>query len=404
MSAPIRPDRQTEPAVQPPHPLGVTGGQVLVDRHHVHAVAVEGVEVGRQRGDEGLALAGLHFGNPPEMQGHAPHELHVEVALAQHPPGRLPHDRVRLNEEVVESFALVQALPELHGLVRQGFIAEALHLGLEVADQRDELGQPSDLLALAGAQDLREHAHEGTILPAAEGPEPPPGPGGDLGLRAADLVFDPTLACCEGDAPVPAARRRAAAPNGTVLARIASSPPAPDSRGRSGQGLPLSRTMLSDHKSPYVGRFACDWPRLSTTDPHAARRHPTPGRSPAAQERSSPPRPRPGCTQFSDSCRCARDCQRHALAEWHPTNLDQMDRVAVDVSARRRSVREAADALDDRQVSQTPLRLCRVIVGPIQREVARLRPPVAFVAVGGVGQRRRRHSSSSTIVVIQLFR
>ena len=35
--------------------------------------------------------------------------------------------------------------------------------------------------------------------------------------------------------------------------------------------------MLSDHKSPYVGRFACDWPRLSTTDPHAALVHPTPG-------------------------------------------------------------------------------------------------------------------------------
>src|SRR6516165_6976944 len=63
----------------------------------------------------------------------------------------------------------------------------------------------------------------------------------------------------------------ATAPNGATLARIASSPPAPDSRGRGGQDLPLSRTMLSDHKSPYVGRFACDWPRLSTTDPHAAR-------------------------------------------------------------------------------------------------------------------------------------
>ena len=93
-----------------------------------------------------------------------------------------------------------------------------------------------------------------------------------MGLRAADLVFDPTLACREGDAPAPAADGVAAAPNGTTMARIASSPPAPDSRGRSGQGLPLSRTMLSDHKSPYVGRFACDWPRLSTTDPHAARR------------------------------------------------------------------------------------------------------------------------------------
>jgi len=118
----------------------------------------------------------------------------------------------------------------------------------------------------------------GTILPAATGWEPPLGDENEIGLRAADLVFDPTLACREGDAPAPAVRRRAVTPNGTLLARIASSPPAPDSRGRSGQGLPLSRTMLSDHKSPYVGRFACDWPRLSTTDPHAALEHPTPGR------------------------------------------------------------------------------------------------------------------------------
>jgi len=41
--------------------------------------------------------------------------------------------------------------------------------------------------------------------------------------------------------------------------------------GRSGQGLHLSRTMLSNQKLPYVGRFACDWLRLSTTDPDAAR-------------------------------------------------------------------------------------------------------------------------------------
>ena len=36
-----------------------------------------------------------------------------------------------------------------------------------------------------------------------------------------------------------------------------------------GQGLPLSRTMLSNHELPYVGRFACDWHRLATTDPSA---------------------------------------------------------------------------------------------------------------------------------------
>jgi hypothetical protein len=107
-----------------------------------------------------------------------------------------------------------------------------------------------------------------------------------LGLRAADLVFDPTLACCEGDAPVPAAQC-ATAPNGTTLARVASSPPVPDSRGLDGQGLPLSRTMLSDHKSPYVGRFACDWPRLSTTDPHAAHPNATAGARRAGYRRAA---------------------------------------------------------------------------------------------------------------------
>jgi len=59
-------------------------------------------------------------------------------------------------------------------------------------------------------------------------------------------------------------------PSGTLVARVTSSPPAPDNRGPRGQVLLLSRTMLSNHELPYVGRFACDWLRLATTDPHAA--------------------------------------------------------------------------------------------------------------------------------------
>jgi hypothetical protein len=106
-----------------------------------------------------------------------------------------------------------------------------------------------------------------------------------VGLRAADLVFDPTLACCKVDAPVPAAPGvTAGEPNGAFMARIPSSRPASEDRGLVGQGLPLSRTMLSNHKLPYVGRFACDWPRLATTDPHAAQ----------AQCRAPPPRTPPG--------------------------------------------------------------------------------------------------------------
>lgn len=42
--------------------------------------------------------------------------------------------------------------------------------------------------------------------------------------------------------------------------------------------------MLSNDGLPYVGRFACDWHRLSTTDPHAA----------MAQCKPSPSGPAPG--------------------------------------------------------------------------------------------------------------
>ncbi len=143
-------DRQAEPTVDPSHPLGVAGGEVFVDGHHVHASSVEGVEVGRERGHERFALAGLHFRDPAEVQRHAPHQLHIEVALTEDPPSRLAHDRVGLNEEVVEGFPLVEPLLELRRLVGECRIAQTLHLGLEGADHGDELGQPPDLLALAG--------------------------------------------------------------------------------------------------------------------------------------------------------------------------------------------------------------------------------------------------------------
>jgi hypothetical protein len=55
-----------------------------------------------------------------------------------------------------------------------------------------------------------------------------------------------------------------------MTADLAPSPPGTDNRHGEGQGLRLNRTMLSNHKLPYVGRFACDWLRLATTDPDAA--------------------------------------------------------------------------------------------------------------------------------------
>src|SRR5579864_9245520 len=90
------------------------------------------------------------------------------------------------------------------------------------------------------------------------------------GSRPADLVFVPTLACRGVGSPV--AGGRAVVPHDPTTptkACVDPSPPGTDCRGPDGQGLLLSRTMLSNHELPYVGRFACDWLRLATTDPDA---------------------------------------------------------------------------------------------------------------------------------------
>src|ERR1700722_9939804 len=98
------------------------------------------------------------------------------------------------------------------------------------------------------------------------------------GSRPADLVFVPTLACRGGGGPVVGDDTVfPLRPTTPTTACFAPSPPNTESRCPDRQGLPLSRTMLSNHELPYVGRFACDWLRLATTDPdtiHALKRTP----------------------------------------------------------------------------------------------------------------------------------
>ena len=72
-------DGHAEESVEVPHPLGVAAGEVVVDRDELGVAAGERVEVERQRGNEGLALAGRHFGDPALVDRHAADELDVEV-------------------------------------------------------------------------------------------------------------------------------------------------------------------------------------------------------------------------------------------------------------------------------------------------------------------------------------
>ena len=86
------------------------------------------------RGDEGLALAGLHLGDVALVEHDAAQHLDVERPHAQRALGALAGDGERLEQEVVERLAVRVALTELGGLVAQLLVAEGGDARLELAD------------------------------------------------------------------------------------------------------------------------------------------------------------------------------------------------------------------------------------------------------------------------------
>ena len=101
------------------HPLGVTAGQIVVDGDHMDAFARQGVEVGGQNGHQGFTFTGAHFGNAALMQHDAADDLNPVGTHTQHAVRSLPDRGEGLGQQVVQGLALVQPLPELHGLMLQ---------------------------------------------------------------------------------------------------------------------------------------------------------------------------------------------------------------------------------------------------------------------------------------------
>ncbi len=149
-------DGQAEEAVDLAHPLGVAARQVVVDGHHVHALAGERVQVDRQGGHEGLALAGLHLGDLALVQHDAAHQLHVEGAQAEGAAGGLAGGGEGARQDLVEGGALRQLLLELEGDGAQPLVALLLHLRLDGVDGRDDGQHGFDVAVALGAEDLGE--------------------------------------------------------------------------------------------------------------------------------------------------------------------------------------------------------------------------------------------------------
>ena len=174
------------------HPLRVASGEVVVHRDEVAALAREGVQVEGQGGGEGLAFARLHLGDPAAMEGHAAHELHVEVALPDDALGRLAAHGEGLGEQLVEGLARHEPTAELGSHLLEPGIAHDAITRFEIVDRVDDGHHLLELPVVPARDELAKKTEHGRFrLLGREGcARPATGPGRDSdGTRGATLAL-----------------------------------------------------------------------------------------------------------------------------------------------------------------------------------------------------------------------
>ena len=138
-------DAEAEEGIEPAHPFGVTLGEVVVDGHDMHALAFKRVEDDGQRGDEGFAFAGLHFGDLALVERHRAEKLHIVMAHAEHADAGFADQREHFRQHGVDVlFAALHLIPINRQTLRQLLVRKSLHFGLKRIDfchQRPELFQ-----------------------------------------------------------------------------------------------------------------------------------------------------------------------------------------------------------------------------------------------------------------------
>jgi len=156
-------DAETEEAVNAAHPLRVAPRQVVVDRHDMHAAAAQRVEHGGERGDQGLAFAGLHLGDPASMEHHPADQLHVEMTLAEGASRALAHYGEDLGQNVVQrsgAFLVIvdRAYPGLPSgdPLAQALVALGRDLWFKLVDRSDGRPHPFEVAVVLRAKDFAE--------------------------------------------------------------------------------------------------------------------------------------------------------------------------------------------------------------------------------------------------------
>ena len=151
---------QAQEVVDAAHDVRLVLRQVVVDRHNVHTLAGQRAQVRGHRGDQGLAFTGLHFGDLALVQGNATHDLHVEGTHAQDSPRGLTDRRKRLDQDVVQGLAILEAILELLSLSLQLLVRQSLKILLQGINLRRKPIQLAQHTPFASAKDLVNNRHE----------------------------------------------------------------------------------------------------------------------------------------------------------------------------------------------------------------------------------------------------
>ena len=140
------------------HPLGVAARQVIVDRDDVDPESGQGIQIGGERRDQRLALAGPHLRDLARVQHHPADELHVEMTHIEGALADLAHHGEGLGQELVERLASGITIAKLSGLGRDLFVRELRTLGLEGVDLLDGLGHALEQPIVAAAEDAAQES------------------------------------------------------------------------------------------------------------------------------------------------------------------------------------------------------------------------------------------------------
>ena len=100
-------------------------------------LALQGIEIGWECGDQGFPFAGDHFRDGTAVEYHTTHQLDVEVAHSQGSPTRFAADGKGLDEQVVERFAGRQTGAELFGLLAKLRVGHGLVVRFQDIDRGD---------------------------------------------------------------------------------------------------------------------------------------------------------------------------------------------------------------------------------------------------------------------------